>query len=275
MTYLSVDNISFRYPSGHKAIENISMDFQKGEAVAIVGQNGAGKTTVAKLLNGLLKPTEGNVIIGERNSKDYTTAQISREVGYVFQNPDDQIFHNNVYSEIKYGPKKMNFTEEKIKENITKYAKLTGIEMYLDENPSELPDSIKKFVTITSVLVMNSNVIILDEPTAGQDLHSLKKLGKIIDFLVKEGKTIITITHDMEFVVDNFERVIVMANKQKIADAGTNNVFWDHEVLNKSDLKQTHISSVSHELKLNKEIMDVNQMIEYLSQFKNNKIKTL
>src|SRR5699024_10358974 len=131
-------NVTFVYPNGHSAIEDVDIELDKGESVAIIGQNGAGKTTLAKMMNGLLRPTEGNVIINERNTKDYTTAQISNEVGYVFQNPDDQIFNESVYSEIEFGPKNLKLDTEEIDERVNKAAEIVGIKDLLEENPQNL-----------------------------------------------------------------------------------------------------------------------------------------
>src|SRR6478735_5570870 len=114
MTELHLTNVSFSYPDGTKALENLTLSVASGERIAIVGQNGAGKTTAVKLMNGLLKPTEGNVFVGDWDTKDHTTAQVSRKVGYVFQNPDDQIFHNDVESEVRFGPKNMGFEPNRV-----------------------------------------------------------------------------------------------------------------------------------------------------------------
>jgi energy-coupling factor transport system ATP-binding protein len=154
----------------------------------------------------------------------------------------------NVYSEIEFAPKRLGLLPEKIKDNVIKAAELTGIVPYLKEHPYNLPFSMRKFVTIASVLAMESNVIILDEPTAGQDLLAMDRLGFIIRTLVTEGKTVITITHDMEFVVNHFERVIVMANRRKISEGNKRDIFWDFDVLEESMLKQPHISRVSRSL---------------------------
>lgn len=120
MNGVRLENITYRYPNGHTAVENISMSFKQGEAVAIVGQNGAGKTTTVKLINGLLRPTEGEIYVGDWNTKDYTTAQLSKRVGYVFQNPDDQIFHSDVYSEIEFGPKNLKLPAKVVKKTLKK-----------------------------------------------------------------------------------------------------------------------------------------------------------
>nr|WP_304212456.1 ABC transporter ATP-binding protein [Fredinandcohnia onubensis] len=266
MSFLTLNDVTYCYPNGFKAVENVSMCFEKGESVAIIGQNGAGKTTTVKMMNGLIKPTQGDVIIDGLNTKDYTTAQISKKVGYVFQNPDDQIFHEDVKSEIRFGPKNLGFSEQKIEENVMKAAELTGIVPFLNIHPYNLPYSLKKFVTIASVIAMDTDTIILDEPTAGQDSLAIERLGFIIDSLVREGKTIITITHDMEFVVNNFERVIVMANKRVVEDNHKQEIFWNLGVLEEAMLKQPHISRLSNTLNLNEKVLDINQMIEVLKK---------
>lgn len=268
MSFLTLTNVSFAYPNGYKAVDGVNMSFRKGESVAIVGQNGAGKTTTVKMMNGLLKPSEGDVVIDGWNTRDYTTAQISRKVGYVFQNPDDQIFHNDVYSEIEFGPRKLGLSEEQVKANVMKAAELAGVVPFLKDNPYNLPYSMRKFVTIASVIAMDSSVIILDEPTAGQDLQAMARLAHLIEALNQEGKTIITITHDMEFVVNNFQRVIVMANRQVIADDDKRAIFWNLDVLEQAMLKQPHISRLSHSLDIGHNILAIPELADELAKHK-------
>lgn len=268
MSFLSLNNVTYKYPNGFTAVEQVSMSFEPGESVAIIGQNGAGKTTTVKLMNGLLKPSEGDVIVEGWNTKDYTTAQISKKVGYVFQNPDDQIFHNDVYSEIEFGPKNLGLSDDQVKENVRRSAELAGIVPFLQENPYNLPFSMRKFVTIASVIAMDSSVIILDEPTAGQDLAAMRRIATIIETLTAEGKTVITITHDMEFVVNHFERVIVMANKRKVADQHKREIFWDFDILQKSMLKQPHISRLGHALQLETKPLNMDELVQQLKQEK-------
>ena len=125
MSFISVKNLNFKYPNGtENVLNNVSLEVKKGEKVAIIGQNGAGKTTLVKMLNGLLKPVSGDVIADDWNTKDYTVAKMSRKVGYVFQNPMDQIFHNNVYDEIAFGAKKLKYSPDKIKKNGRKCHKI-------------------------------------------------------------------------------------------------------------------------------------------------------
>ncbi|WP_047983531.1 energy-coupling factor ABC transporter ATP-binding protein [Ornithinibacillus californiensis] len=266
MTKIILDDVSFTYPDGTTANENLSLDIPSGQRVAIIGQNGAGKTTAVKLMNGLLKPTAGEVHVGEWNTKDKTTAQLSRKVGYVFQNPDDQIFHNEVIDEVRFGPRNMGFDDEKI-EDITNWAiDLCGISDYREENPYNMPYSMRKFVTIASVIAMDCDVIILDEPTAGQDKIGLALLGKMLKELEKLGKTVITITHDMEFVTEHFERIVVMANRRIIADGKASDIFYQEDILQESMLKPPAVAQMGALLGLPKGLLHKSELVAYLKE---------
>ena len=255
MSFITVKNLSFKYPNGtENVLNNVSLEVKKGEKVAIIGQNGAGKTTLVKMLNGLLKPVSGDVIADDWNTKDYTVAKMSRKVGYVFQNPMDQIFHNNVYDEIAFGAKKLKYSPDEIKKMVENAIKLTELEKYQRENPYNLPYSLRKFVTIAAVIAMGSDVIVMDEPTAGQDFKGMKVLHNLIDELQKQGKTIITITHDMEFVVKNFDRVI--------ADGDKRDIFWQFDTLEKSMVKQPYISDLAREMELDGKVLSVEEFVE-------------
>jgi len=255
-------DVSFSYPGGFLAAEHIDMKIKSGENVAIVGQNGAGKTTTVKMMNGLLKPTKGEVIIGDMNTKDYTTAQISRVVGYVFQNPDDQIFHSTVESEVRFGPKMMKLEMAEEDRRVEKALEITGMSQFREENPFNLPLSTRKFVTIAAVIAMNTDILIFDEPTAGQDVAGNKRLSQILKSLNEEGKTIITISHDMEFVAANFEKIIIMAKKKVVRCGSPKEIFWDFESLEKAMLKQPYVSRVCRELRIKGEVISLEDAIE-------------
>ena len=263
MSFITVKNLNFKYPNGTENVLNdVSLEVKKGEKVAIIGQNGAGKTTMVKMLNGLLKPVSGDVVVDDWNTKNYTVAKMSRKVGYVFQNPMDQIFHNNVYDEIAFGAKKLRYSPDEIKTMVENAIKLTELEKYQRENPYNLPYSLRKFVTIAAVIAMGSDVIVMDEPTAGQDFKGMKVLHNLIDELQKQGKTIITITHDMEFVVKNFDRVIVMTNGEVIADGDKRDIFWQFDTLEKSMVKQPYISDLAREMELEGKVLSVEEFVE-------------
>ncbi|MGB4313242.1 MAG: ABC transporter ATP-binding protein, partial [Natronincolaceae bacterium] len=165
---INVTELVYRYPTGFDALRGINLQIDHGEKVAIIGQNGAGKSSLVKHFNGLLKPTSGDVTINGVNTKEKTTAQLSRWVGYVFQNPDDQLFKNSIREELLFGPRQLSTDQVKIDEIVLEIAHLTGLESSLDKNPYDLSLSDRKFVSIASVLTMDQDVVILDEPTAGQ-----------------------------------------------------------------------------------------------------------
>lgn len=262
MKDLVIKDVSFSYPGGFLAVDNINMEIKGGENVAIVGQNGAGKTTTVKMMNGLLRPSAGDVLIGDMNTKDYTTAQISRVVGYVFQNPDDQIFHSTVESEVRFGPKMMKLSLEEENKRVEEALKITGMDKFKDENPFNLPLSIRKFVTIAAVIAMDTEILIFDEPTAGQDIEGNKKLSELLKLLHEQGKTVITISHDMEFVADNFDRIIVMAKKKVVRGGTPKEVFWDFETLEKAMLKQPYVSRVCRKLGLEGDVISIDDAVE-------------
>lgn len=261
MAFLEMKKVSFSYPNGFSAIQDVDLCFDLGESVAIIGQNGAGKTTTVKLMNGLLKPSKGEVWVDNVLTKNMKTADISRKVGYVFQNPDDQIFQETIYKEIAFGPKSQKLTTQEVNKRVESAAGLCGLSDVLNEHPYNLPYSKRKFITLAAIIAMNSDVIILDEPTAGQDRESTFRLGSIIKSLAKQNKTIITITHDMEFVVKEFNRVIVFADKRKRKEGTPEDIFWDKELLELSDLKQPYICQLANLLGFNG-IMTIEELLE-------------
>ncbi|HJF94106.1 MAG TPA: energy-coupling factor ABC transporter ATP-binding protein [Lachnoclostridium phocaeense] len=263
MGMIEFKDVSFSYPNGFSAVEHVSFEIGQGEKIAIVGQNGAGKTTTVKMMNGLLKPTSGTVIVDDMDTKEYTTAQLSRVTGYVFQNPDEQIFHNTVRAEIEFGPGVLGFDEAKIKEKTEWAADICGLTEHMEENPYNLPLSIRKFVTIASVLAMDEKILVLDEPTAGQDLHGIKCLENILSELEKKGTTVITITHDMEFVVNNFPRVFVMAHKNLLKVGTAREIFRDDALLEESMLKKPYVSSLAAGLEIEEDILYQDELARY------------
>ena len=204
---IELKRVDFVYPDGFAANRDLNLTIRPGERLAIVGQNGAGKTTAVKLMNGLHKPTGGDVLVDGQNTKEHTTAQIARTVGYVFQNPDDQIFNQTVRAEIEYMPRYFKLPQAEIERRTERAVALTGLAPYLKKNPFDIPYPIRKFVTIAAVLVTEPKYVIFDEPTAGQDRRGTLLLENILEQLQAEGVAVVTITHDMEFVARNFGRL--------------------------------------------------------------------
>ncbi len=257
-----LSNSTFTYPNGFTANKNLSLTINEGERVAIVGQNGAGKTTAVKLMNGLNKPTDGDVLIDGESTKNRTCAQISKSVGYVFQNPDDQIFNATVRAEIEFMPRYYKMDEIEIKSRVDEAAEVTDIKKYLKQNPFDIPYPIRKFVSIAAIMVTKPKYIILDEPTAGQDNWGIATLEKLISYLEGTGVTVLTITHDMEFVQRNFTRVVAMANGNIIADGTPSDIFYDKEVLETAKIKMPQIAGIANEIFPDKRIMTIDELIE-------------
>lgn len=245
MALVEVRDLVFTYPNGFTAVDGVSFDINAGESVAIVGQNGAGKTTTVKMINGLTKPSSGTVSIDGVDTLTRTSAQTARHVGYVFQNPDDQIFNPTVLKEVGYGLRRMKMKDAEVDRRATEACQLVGLGDDLEQNPSDLPLSIRKFVTIASVIAADPAVMIFDEPTAGQDLVGLDRLADVVDKLKAGGKAVITITHDMEFVAQNFTRMIVMCNKRVIADGRVDDIFYDDEAMRDAHLKAPALVSIT------------------------------
>lgn len=267
MSKLEFKNVSFSYPNGFKAINDLNLVVNSSEKVAIVGQNGAGKSTCAKLMNGLLRPSSGEILLDGSNTKNMTTAQISRKVGYVFQNPNDQIFNSTVYDEVAFSLRALKVDEDELDRRVRKACEICELSEYLDDHPYDLPFSTRKFITIAITIANDCDVFIFDEPTAGQDAYSMGCLKRVIDHLHDLNKTIITITHDMEFVVENFNRVVVMSNKEIIKDGDKKEVFDENEILEKAYIQPPVIKRLCNSINLNEKLLSVDDFVDYIKNF--------
>lgn len=228
---IGIKDLHFTYPSGVEALRGISLHIASGEQVAIVGQNGAGKTTLVKHLNGLLQPTSGQVFIGDWDTRKYAVAKLASRVGYVFQNPDDQLFSKNVAAEVAFGPKNLGFSEEQVEARVKDALALTEVSDKTETNPYDLSATWRKMVALASIISMDTPIVIFDEPTTGQDAVNVARIANVIAELRTRGKTVITITHDIDFCAENFERVIAMSQGKILLDGKANDVLGQEEVL--------------------------------------------
>lgn len=231
---IQVKDLSFRYPQEPKnVLSQLDLAFSRGERVAIVGKNGAGKTTLAKMISGLLKPTTGQVLLEGTplRYKRHEALPHPFKVCYIFQNPDDQIFQSTVEREICYPEKTL--TDKKY---FSEIVHLCGLEAQLETHPYNLPWSQRKFVTIASILMQRPDCIILDEPTAGQDHQGLLRLETILEYLAKNGTTVLMISHDVEFVAKNFARVIALADSTVLANCSVQEFFYDFPLVERAHL---------------------------------------
>ncbi|PWH15027.1 MAG: ABC transporter ATP-binding protein [Anaerolineae bacterium] len=228
---IQIENLTFRYPNGVLALRGVSLHIASGELVAIIGQNGAGKTTLVKHLNGLLLPSQGRVLIGDWDTRQYSVAKLAQRVGYVFQNPDEQLFTKTVADEIAFGPRNLGYPKERIETLVEDALHLTHLETMRSMNPYDLSPTWRKMVAVASILAMDTPILVFDEPTTGQDAASVARLASIIAELRRRGKTVLTITHDIDFCAENFERVIVMGGGQVLLDGTAKDVLGQEEIL--------------------------------------------
>jgi len=264
---ITCENLSFQYPNGVVALRDINVAIHRGEFIAFVGQNGSGKTTLVKHFNGLLKPTQGRVLVFGEETQGKKVSALSRKVGYVFQNPDDMLFCSTVEEEIAYGPKMLGFPEVEIKENVENILIELGLEDKREVHPFALSLGDRQRVAVACALSLSPEVFIFDEPTTGQDYFGSNSIMALIDHLHATGKTIVIITHDMPLVAEHAHRVVVM-NKGQIAMDGTPvEVFSQIDLLRTLSLRPPQVTILAQSLGLNgRTILTVPQMLAWLEE---------
>ena len=260
---LELDNINFSYNNEKQILKNVSFKINTGDMAAIVGRNGAGKSTISKLVCGFYKPTSGRILFDGKDMVDYTIKERSEKIGFVMQNPNQMISKTMVYDEVAFGLKIRGLSDSEIKERVEETLRICGLYGYRNWPISALSFGQKKRVTIASILVLNPDMIILDEPTAGQDF---KHYTEIMEFLVdlnKKGVTILMVTHDMHLMLEYTNKVIVLSEGEKIADNIPAYILTNKEIIEKANLKETSL----HQLALKCDIEDttkfVNKFIDY------------
>ena len=257
---IEVENLRFRYPNGVEALKGVSLTIKNGEFVAIMGQNGAGKTTLVKHFNGLLKPSEGIVRVDGVETTKTSVAALSRNAGFVFQNPDHQLFSETVEDEIAFALKNFGFDEETREERITWALNLLGLVQYRKTSPFLLSGGERKRVALASVLAWNPETLILDEPTIGQDYQQKEKLRQFIVQMQAQGKTVVVVTHDVEFVAECNPRVLLMKEGAVVADGEGKEILTTPEVLAQSSIVLPQIAQIFMKLAplgLPKNVIDV------------------
>jgi energy-coupling factor transport system ATP-binding protein len=235
---ISVRGLVHRYASGLEALHGVELDVAPGETVAIIGQNGSGKTTLVKHLDGLLRPTAGEVRIGERATVGRRVDELAGTVGFVFQDPDDQLFNRTVEREVRFGPHNLGLAPEAVGRLVDQALEAVGLSAQRGVNPYDLDVSGRKLVALASILAMDPAILVLDEPTTGQDWPGVARVGAIVDGLAAAGRTVVAITHDMEFAAAHFRRIVVMRAGEIVADASPVEVFApaNHALLDSTGL---------------------------------------
>ncbi|WHY85596.1 ABC transporter ATP-binding protein [Neobacillus novalis] len=238
---LELKDITFGYTTGKKTIQGVSFSIEKGEMVSIVGKNGAGKSTLSKLICGFEKPNAGRIYYRGKDISEDTIKERAARIGMVMQNPNQMISKQMIYEEVALGLVIRGVPEAEIKERVLKTLKICGLYPFRNWPISALSFGQKKRVTIASILVLEPEIIILDEPTAGQDFRHYSEIMEFLAELNRHGVTIIMITHDMHLMLEYTPRAVVIAGGRKIADDTAVNVLADSQIIKEANLKETSL----------------------------------
>jgi energy-coupling factor transporter ATP-binding protein EcfA2 len=242
------EGVWFTYADGPTALRGVSLKIGDGELLAIMGENGAGKTTLVKCFNGLLKPQKGTIVVGNLDTRRVTVAELARQVGFVFQNADHQLFSDTVYSEVAFALRNFGFPKTEIRRRVKRVLRSFDLEKYANASPFSLSGGERKRVAIASTLCFDPPTLILDEPTIGQDGSQKRKLGELIKSLNSEGRTVIVVTHDVEFAADFAHRIIAMAKGEIVGDGSPEKVLTNPAILDKCALLAPQITQLARRL---------------------------
>lgn len=245
---IEVKDLHHRYPNGCHALRGVSVTIDQGEFVAVIGQNGSGKTTFVKHLNGLLRATTGTVYVNGQDVSKHKVSETARVVGYCFQNPDHQIFCETVYNEVAYGPRNLHLSQAEIEERVIEALGAVGMLHLQASMPRDLSKGQRQRLAVASVLSMHPEVLIVDEPTTGQDYRDGVDMLSLVQRLNQAGHTVLFITHDMPMVARFAQRVIVFRDGQILLDGTTREVFGQADVLRTTFLAPPQITSLAQAL---------------------------
>lgn len=264
---IEVKNLHYTYTSGLEALKGVNLTIGDGEFLAVMGQNGAGKTTLVKHFNGLLKPTQGEILVDGISTRDISVAKLARKVGFVFQNPDHQLFSETVEDEISFALKNFGFEPEVIEKQVDWALNLLDVVQYKKTSPFMLSGGERKRVALASILAWDPQVIVLDEPTIGQDHQQKEKLQQFIMQLNAQKKTVVVVTHDVEFVAECNPRVILMSQGKIIAEGIAEQILTQKDLVAKASIVPPQITQIFlalADLGLPTDVIDVHEATKIL-----------
>ena len=243
---ISLHEARYVYPTGNVvALDGLSVEIGAGEVVGVLGQNGSGKTTFTKLLNGLLKPTSGRVVVAGRDTSQHTVQALAAHVGYVFQNPNHQLFATTVAEELAFGPRNIGCTPHEVEERVAEAVEFFDLGAIVKSHPYRISFPLRKLVGIASIFTMRPRVFVLDEPTTGQDHRTTSVINRLIQRLGERGDTVICVSHDMPLIALVTKRALVMWNGQLIADGTPREVFADRAAMERTHVTPPQITRLS------------------------------
>ena len=241
MDAVVVDRVFFSYDEV-PVLKGVSLRVRLGEVLAIMGENGAGKTTLIRHFNGLLKPKRGRVLVFGVDTREASVAQLSRKVGIVFQNPDHQLFAESVEKEVEFALRNMDYPEEGVKERVEQVLRLLDLEKYRSRSPYSLSVGERKRLTIAAILSYDPDVLVLDEPTAGQDFINKMRIKGLIESLKAQRKAVVIVTHDVEFAAQTADRVVLMVSGEIVCEGPAREILTAPELVMKSRLLMPQIA---------------------------------
>ena len=247
---LTVRDLDFTYPAGRHALKNISLSIRKGEMVSIVGTNGAGKSTFSKVVCGFLTPQRGQILLNGQDLQAYSIKERADHIGYVMQNPNQMISQVQIFDEVAFGLRNRGRSEEEIKEKVEQVLKVCGLHPFRNWPVSALSYGQKKRVTIASILALDPEVLILDEPTAGQDFRHYTEIMDFLRTLNAQGVTVVLITHDMHLMLEYTPRAIVFHDGEVIADTSAAQVLNSPEIVSRAHLKETSLYHLANQCRI-------------------------
>ena len=262
-TVLAFKEVSFGYTAAKNILNNISFEIKKGEMISIIGKNGAGKSTLSKLICGFYKPTSGQILFQGKDMVDLTIKERAEKIGMVMQNPNQMISKTMIFDEVAFGLRIRGVQEEEVVERVNKVLEVCGLYPFRKWPISALSFGQKKRVTIASILVLNPEVMILDEPTAGQDFKHYTEIMEFLKQLNEKGMTIIMITHDMHLMLEYTDRAIVLADGKKVAESTAAEVLTDNQIIEMANLKETSLYELAVKAELSNPKAFVQSFIDY------------
>jgi energy-coupling factor transport system ATP-binding protein len=245
---ISIQDVTFHYPDGPDVLQGANLEIHDGEFVAIMGENGAGKTTLVKMFNGLLKPDTGTITVDGIDTNKKSVAQLSRDVGLIFQNPDNQLFAETVAQELAFSLRNFGFSEDVIERRVTSVLNTLDLERYEKSSPFVLSGGERKRVALAAILVWDPKHVIMDEPTIGQDYLQKDRLRNFIMQLVSQGKTVVIVTHDVEFVAECKPRVVLLSHGKVIGDGSATRILTNSSLVQQASLVLPQISTLMKNL---------------------------
>jgi energy-coupling factor transport system ATP-binding protein len=269
MPLIEIKGVHFNYPGNVHALKSVDLTIHQGDYVAIMGENGAGKTTLVKHFNGLLRPKEGKVFFEGENISRKSVAQLAQRIGLVFQNPDDQLFEESVEKEISFALHNFGMKDSLIKKRVDWALNLLDISQYRKKSPFTLSGGERKRVALASVLAWDPDVLVLDEPTIGQDYGQKERLRHFLMHLRTQGKTVVIVTHDVEFVAESQPRIILMAGGKVISEGSTKKIMTNTKALDICSVAKPEITNLFSKLcehGLPEDVVDVDEAYDILNR---------